>query len=220
VHRAAQTSRTPNEPQPVRQDRGRLSTAFVVGLLLTLGAVGLFATWTGYQVIVGPYQTRIFPNVTVLGVGLGGLTSDEASARLTEALSDYDAGALTLSDGERSWAVPWSEAGLRFDVDATVQMAFAVGRADRGLETLLTILNVREARTAVAPVFVIDPGVARGVLEGLAPEVSVPPTDATLRLEINCSPCLASRAGRWTWMVRWTTSSPPWPIWAPTTSSP
>jgi lipoprotein-anchoring transpeptidase ErfK/SrfK len=183
VHRAAQTNRTHNEAQPVRQDRGRLSTAFVVGLLFVLGAVGLFAVWTGYQVVLGPYQTRIYPSVYVLGVDLGGLTPDEAPERLTEALSGYDMGALTLSDGERTWAVPWSEAGLRFDVDATVQMAFAVGRADPGLQNLLAILNVREGHTEVAPVFVIDPGVARGVLEGLAPEVSVPPTDATLRLE-------------------------------------
>ncbi len=172
-----------NEARPTRRGRGCLSTYFVAGLLLTLGAIGLFAAWTVYKVVPRPYKTRIYPNVYVLNVDLGGLTPGEASEHLTEAFSHYDAGLLTLSDGERAWAVPWAEAGLRLDVETTVQAAFAVGRADRGLENLLSILNMREGRYEAAPVFVIDPGKARGVLEQLAPEVSVPPTDATLHLE-------------------------------------
>ena len=183
MHRATQADLAHDEARPARQGSSFLSIAFAASLLLVLGAVGLFAAWTAYRVVLGPYETRIYPHVTVLGVDLGTLTPDEASERLTMALSEYDAGALTLSDGERTWAIPWSEAGLRLDVDATVQMAFAVGRADQGLENLLTILNMQEGRYEVAPVFVIDPGVARGVLEQLAPEAAVPPTDATLRLE-------------------------------------
>jgi lipoprotein-anchoring transpeptidase ErfK/SrfK len=172
-----------NEVAPARRGRGRLITPFVAGLLFVLGAMGFFAAWTVHRVVLGPYETRIYPNVYVLGVNLGGLTPSEASERLAQALSDYDAGALTLSDGERTWAVPWSEAGLRLDVDTTAQVAFGVGRADQGLENLLSILNMREGRYEVAPVFAVDPGRARGVLEQLAPEVAVPPTDATLRLE-------------------------------------
>jgi len=152
-------------------------------LLLALVASGLFSAWMAHRLVLEPYEVRIYPNVTVLDVNLGGLTPDEASDRLMEALSHYDAGKLTLSDGERTWAVPWSEAGLRLDVDATVQTAFAVGRADQHLENLLSILNMREGRYKVAPVFAIDPAKARGVLEQIVPQVSVPPTDATLHLE-------------------------------------
>jgi lipoprotein-anchoring transpeptidase ErfK/SrfK len=175
----------PDEARPTRPGRGCLSTGFVVFLLATLGAIGLFSAWTVRQVVLRPYEGRIYPNVTVLGVDLGGLTPEEASARLTAAFSDYDTGSLapnglTLSEGERTWTVPWSEAGLRLDVDATIQAAFAVGRADHGLVTLLCML---EGRHEVTPVFAVDAGIARGVLEGLAPEVSVPSTDATLRLE-------------------------------------
>ena len=169
-----------DEARPTRQGRGCLSTGFVVFLLATLGAIGLFSAWTVRQVVLGRYEGRIYPNVTVLGVDLGGLTPDEAAGRVTEAFGQYDAGSLTLSDGERTWTVPWSEAGLRLDVDATVQAAFAVGRADQDLVTLLRML---EGRHEVTPVFAVDPGAARGVLEGLALEVGVPSTDATLRLE-------------------------------------
>jgi len=183
VRRADQANPDHQEVKPTRQGRGCLSIPFVAGLLLTLGAIGLFATWTAHKAVLEPYETRIYPNVYVLNADLGGLTPDEASERLTEALSHYDAGLLTLSDGERTWAVPWSEAGLRLDVDTTVQAAFAIGRADQDMENLLSILNMREGHCEVTPVFAIDPDKARGVLEQVAPEASVPPTDATLRLE-------------------------------------
>ncbi len=183
MHRAAQANTNHNAASPTRQGRGRLSTRLVVILLLTLGAIAVLSAWRVQKVILAPYETRIYPNVYVLDVDLGGLTPGEASQRLTEALSHYDAGRLTLSDGERTWTVPWAQAGLRLDVDTTVQAAFAVGRAGQGLENLLSILSMQKGRYEVAPVFAIDPDKVRGVLEQLAPEVSVPSTDATLRLE-------------------------------------
>jgi len=169
-----------HEARPARPGRGSLLVAFAATLLLMLGAIGLFAAWTVREVMLGPYEARIYPNVYVLGVNLGGLTPDEASQRLAQAFSHYDAGLLTLSDGEHIWTVPWSETGLSLDVDDTVQRAFAVGRAEKGLGTLL---RMARGRCEVAPVFVVDSEGVRGVLEQLAPEVYVPPTDATLRLE-------------------------------------
>ncbi|MBE9507924.1 MAG: peptidoglycan binding domain-containing protein [Chloroflexi bacterium] len=183
MHRADQTPPDYQETRPTRHGRGRLTTALVIGSLLMLGAISLLAVRTVQEAVLVPYETSIYPNVYVLDVDLGGLTPDEASERLTEAFGHYDAGSLTLSDGERTWTAPWSEAGLRLDVDATIQTAFAVGRANQGLEKLLNILEMREGRYEVIPAFAVDPDKARGVLEQLAPEVSVPPTDATLSLE-------------------------------------
>lgn len=183
MRRAAQTHSVRDETKPARQAPGCLSTGFAVTLILTLAAIGLFAIWMVYRAVLGPYQACIYPNVYVLDANLGGLTPVEAAARLGEALDHYDAGLLTLSDGERTWTVPWSEAGLRVDVDATAQRAFTVGRADRGLKNLLSLLKMLDGRHEVAPVYVVDMAMTRTVLERLAPEAAVPPTDATLRLE-------------------------------------
>ena len=176
---AVRMNTTQHEDRPRRHGRGFLSIAFVVFLLAMLGAVGLFAAWTVRQAVLAPYEGRIYPNVTVLGVDLGGLTPDEARARL-EALSGYDAGALTLSDGAHNWTIPWSEAGLRLDAGATVQKAFAIGHDD---QDLVALLRVWRGHHEIVPVFAVDPEVARSVLEQLAPEVAVPPTDATLQLD-------------------------------------
>ena len=181
------------EADPGRAGHGCLSVTFIALMLLVLGAIGLFAAWTVRQVAMRSYEGRIYPNVVVLDVDLGGLTSEEAASRLIEAWGNYDAGQLLLRDGERTWTVPWSEAGLRLDVDATVRAAFAVGRDEQDLATLYLLI---EGRREVAPVFVVEPEILRGVLERLAPEVALPPTDATLRLEGNQVVAEPGRPGR------------------------
>ncbi len=174
-----------------RQSRGFLSPRLALWLL-ALGAIVLLSAWLAVEVVVGRYEGRICPHVTALDVDLGGLRPSEASDRLTEAFSHYDAGLLTLTDGQRAWAVPWVEIGLRLDVDTVVQSAFAVGREDQDLWTLLRSWVEHHE---IAPVFVIDPAIARSALERLAPEVSVPPTDATLRREGNQLVAVPSQPG-------------------------
>jgi len=155
--------------------------------------VGLFSAWVVLQVTVWRYGVRIYPNVHVLGVNLGGLTLNEASGQLTEAFGRIDTGRLILSDGQREWAIPWQEAGLRLKVDSTVQNAFDVARADQGLQTFL---RMRRESHFLGPVLFVDPVAARDVLERLAPEVYVAPIDAVLRLEGNRFVAVPSQPGR------------------------
>jgi lipoprotein-anchoring transpeptidase ErfK/SrfK len=168
------------ETEPARGGRGCAPAALAVVLVSALGLVCLFAGWVTLGVVLGRHEDRVYPNVYVLDVDIGGLTPAEATALLTETLGQLDAGVLVLRDGERRWPVPWAELGMRLDVEATVQAAFAAGRADQSLPTLLGVLV---GRHEVAPVCVLDPQTARATLEQLAPEVSVPPADAAVRLE-------------------------------------
>jgi lipoprotein-anchoring transpeptidase ErfK/SrfK len=187
---------TVTQEAPDQRRRGCLSVIFSGVLLLVLGAVGSFAAWTMYQGLLRPYETRIYPNVFALGVNLGGLTPDEASVHLAETIGDYDVGLLTLTDGERIWRVPWSDAGLRLNADATAQVAFSTGRTDPNLGTWLNILGIQEKHYEVAPVYLIDPEMARQALGQLASDVAVPPTNATLRLEGDELVAAPGQAGR------------------------
>ncbi len=137
------------------------------------------------------YDGRIYPQVYVLGLDLGGLTPQEAVAALGAARPD--GGSLLLRDGDRQYAVPWPEAGLRLDVDATVQEALLIGHGERGLPAQLAALLQRHD---VAPVFVVDPGTARRVLEGLAGQVSQPAVEASLRLEGGRAVAVPGQPGR------------------------
>ncbi len=158
--------------------RGSPRTKLLLALLLLALAVSLFSILLLAAIILGPYEGRIYPNIYVMGIPLGGLTPEEGAARL--AASGGGEGTLTLTDGERQWAIPWSELGVQLDVDGTVRAAYAVGRNDQGLDTLWRLWT---DRYDISPVYRVDPSLARPALEQLAQEVYVPPTDATFRVE-------------------------------------
>jgi lipoprotein-anchoring transpeptidase ErfK/SrfK len=160
--------------------QGCLTAGVVVALLLSLVAAGLFATWVMLGLMLGAYEGEIYPNVYVHEVNLGGLSPEEAAAELSIAFGHFGAGTIVLRDGERAWPVPWSELGMEMNVAATVDAALQAGRDVRGLWGRASLWL---GRRRVAPVFVIDPAGAREGLGELAPQMSVPPVDATLRLE-------------------------------------
>jgi len=181
--------------QHMRRPRPSFSPLLLVSaiLLLTL-LVGLVCVWLMLQTVASYYAGRIYPQVYVMGMKLGRMTPEEATALLGETTHSADIGVLILRDGSTAvaagdtfaasgtnhWSIPWSEAGMHLDVNATVQAAFAIGHtSDLGWRD-----QARDwlKHHDVAPVFTVDVAQARRVLERLAPSVAVAPTDATLRL--------------------------------------
>jgi lipoprotein-anchoring transpeptidase ErfK/SrfK len=176
-----------------RQRRGPRFAELVLFWLCAAVLAGLFSAWVAVQVTLWHYEVRIYPNVHVLGVNLGGLTLSEASPPLVEAFGHTDTGHLILNDGQREWLIPWREAGLRLAVDTTIQNAFEVGRPHQGMRTFLKMW--REPYS-LGPVLFVDPIAARSVLEELAPQVALPPTDAALRVEEDRFVAEPSQPGR------------------------
>ena len=195
--RTAQAGSEHQEPQE-KQGRGCMPAVVVTLLFLLLAAGGSFCAWMVERTILAPYQSCIYPNVYVLGENLGGFTVEEVSDHLDKAFADYDTGDLIISDGDRSWRVPWSEAGMRLDVAATAEQAFAVGRGEgrRALLSLWLGEHVWGTSRQISPVFSIDAGATRRALEGIASELYVPPTDATIELEGDRVTVTPSRLGQ------------------------
>lgn len=87
---------------------------------------------------------RILPNVTVGGVELGGLTPDEARARLRQALEAVNVGGVQFKHQDRTLTVraddqvsaPPSQSPITYDIEAMVDDAFAFGH-DAGPAELL-----------------------------------------------------------------------------------
>ena len=179
--------------RPLSRGCAGLSIGLIVALLLLLAGVAVFAAWILLDVALEPYEGRIYPNVYVSDIDLGGLTAEEAASRLDAVAARYEGATFVLRDGERTWSIPWSEMGISLDVEGTVQQALAVGRADSDWRTVLEIFF---GRHEVAPLFRVDPEAARAALERLAHEVSVPPVDASLRLEGGQLIPVPGRAGR------------------------
>jgi LysM repeat protein len=93
--------------------------------LYVVGGVTVFAL--AFFILSHVLGGRIFPNVWVMGTDLGGLTVDEATAKLDNLWRRTLR--LTLVDGDRTWQVTPGELGLSFDARATAEAARGVGMA-------------------------------------------------------------------------------------------
>ncbi len=181
-----------------KQRRGCMPAALVALLLLLLLGVGAFSAWMVERSILTPYESCIYPHVYVMGENLGGFTTDEAERHLNQVFAHWDAGDLILSDGDQTWQVPWSKAGMRLDAEATARRAFAAGR-DQGWRALISLWLGEQRwspRLDVSPVFTINAEATRHALERIAPELHEAPADATLQLDGDQVVTTPSRSGR------------------------
>ncbi len=184
-----------------RTARGERFVAWLLFLAI-LGVGSLCAVLVGLLAVSNDYARRyagrIFPGVTVYGVDLSGLAPEEAVVRLSEALPNPALLPVTLRSGNHTWGRTWADFGMRFDAAASAEQAYAVGRTGPPERQALERLRARLVGQMLSPVVVL-PGAAEAtrVLEGVAPEIAVPPVNAGLIIRpegISTTPAQAGRA--------------------------
>jgi lipoprotein-anchoring transpeptidase ErfK/SrfK len=164
----------------------------LVLLLISVGSLALVARAYDQR-----YAEHIYPGISVYDVDVGSMTVDEATAALQAALPDPATLTLTLSDGERTWTRTWADLGIRLDPAATAQLAYQVGREGTDQEQRSAQLQALVGGHPIPPVIILpDPAQAAAALEALAPEVAVPPVNASLAISPESITPLPAQAGR------------------------
>ncbi|MBI4732269.1 MAG: VanW family protein [Chloroflexi bacterium] len=153
-------------PQPQRSPFPyQILAALTIGLVLFLSAAGGL---TGSLRIV--YSGRILPGISVAGVDLSSRTPDQAVAALEERITYPESGQVVFRYGDEVWVAHPQELGLVFDVGASVEQAYRVGRG--GLFSgLAGQVNALQGGWDLAPVIVFDERVAHGYLQNLAMQI-------------------------------------------------
>jgi lipoprotein-anchoring transpeptidase ErfK/SrfK len=147
-------------------------------VLVGVGAVGLSFISRAYS---DRYADAIYAGVSVYGVDLGGMTIDEAAVALQSTLPDAASLNLTLSEGTRIWTRTWADMGIRLEPAATAHLAYQVGRQGTAAEQRKAQMEALLNGHSLPPIIVLpDPAQATAALEALAPEVNVPPVNASL----------------------------------------
>jgi vancomycin resistance protein YoaR len=118
---------------------------------------------------------KIPGDTTVLGVALGGLSEDEAKAKLDEALKGRLDDPIKLTAGGRTHTVKPSDAGLTVDVDATVTAAGAGRSLSPG-----RMWHVLTGGSPIDPVVVADDGKLEATVQRLAEKVNRAPTEGSI----------------------------------------
>ncbi len=159
-------------------------TLFVQFLLAFGGGFALFLTvifglTLGYRAL---YAGRIFPGVSIAGVDLSGLSSNDAAQRLSTQLTYPYNGIIIFKDGEKIWATNPSQLGLVFDPGATTNMAFQFGRSLNIFTSLNDQLNSAQVGVDLPPIVAYDQRVAYNFLQALANEIDKPAIEASLAI--------------------------------------
>lgn len=128
----------------------------------------------------------IAPRVTVAGQPVGGLMLKPAAEQV-DTYWNQNRAILLVGEGTERSVLP-QELGISVDPEATVQLAWEVGRGEDRWPERIDLLTAGDAPRMVIPVVRFDPEVARQGLAALAPELAVPAQNARV----------VFRDGRWT----------------------
>ncbi|WP_329002615.1 VanW family protein [Kribbella sp. NBC_00709] len=140
-----------------------------------IAAAGLGVLVVGYGAAFAFAGDKIPGDTTVLGIPIGGLSKDDAKAKLEAGLKDRVGAPIALKAGETKFTVAPADAGLSVDVDGTVEAAGA-GRS-------LSPTRIWHALTggdAVAPVVAKDDARLKAAVDKLAAQVNRPATEGTI----------------------------------------
>ncbi len=152
--------------------------SLLLGFLVFLAAGAAYAL--GYQF---QYANRIFPGVSVAGIDVGGLSEQEAAARVTQQLAYPLNGRLLLRSDLNSWMVTPANMGLYLDPESTAKNAMQVGRRGGLFHSLKEQYDIRSFGTNISPLLVFDQRMAYQFLETVAAQVDQPVIEPSLHIE-------------------------------------
>jgi vancomycin resistance protein YoaR len=132
---------------------GPMRRGFLFGFLLTL-LLGVLAITGASAAMAMSHANRVMPGVSVDGIPIGGLERAAAISRLEAGLPSLDEGTLTLQVDDVTRTFPAADLHRSYDLEATVDAAFAVSRSGNPL-----VDGVDRLRTLAHPTVVAGAGV-------------------------------------------------------------
>jgi len=154
---------------------GQALAALVLGLALFLFLVLLVPVVYGMS-----YAGRIFQGVSVNGVDVSGLTTQEAADHLSQSISYPFTGRVVFQDGAKIWVANPNDLGMFLDAQTSALAAYNVGRAGGALQRLGDRVRTWTSGVDLAPVFIFDERAAEIYLKGIAAEVDRSIIEASL----------------------------------------
>ena len=141
--------------------------------------------WTNYG--------KIYPGVEVEGISLGGKTPEEARNLLEEQTGGLEEIKLT---GPKEFTIPSEDLGVKFDVQSTVDRAYAVGRQGGVMKRIDE--KVKGTWDTISVPFMVsyDREQLRGGLSNVVKELTIEPVEAGFEVSDNGVSVSQSRTGQ------------------------
>ncbi|MEA2631232.1 MAG: putative peptidoglycan binding domain, partial [Chloroflexota bacterium] len=166
----------PARPRRRRSLAFRFGVSFVLGFLLAIGTgAGVLYAW-GQQ-----YDGRVLPGVRVGSMELGGLTREQAAAKITNAYGSLATGqiALTGPDGQMT-TISYADVGRGPDTSALLDAALAAGREGGPIASLVGAPRVAIRGATLDYAVAYDRDKLAAAVETLATTIDQTPADASV----------------------------------------
>ena len=129
------------------------------------------------------YYNKVHAGVTISGHSMGGLTRDEAVARLTGLVTEAGDSPIVLVSGDKKWDVIPTDVGTAMDVTGAVAAAMEVSRESNFIVDLGRRLKLYFSDGDVPLTGTVDDALMDSMLEEVARELDVPPVNAGLAIQ-------------------------------------
>lgn len=155
--------------------------ALIVGLTLFTASVAAIVAgaWTAYERI---HDGQAYPGVSVAGVDVGGMTTDQATAALTPVLAERFGGTATINMAGTRLRPTFADLGRTPDLAATLAAAMTVGRGATIEEQLRDRFGALTAGRPIEPVMTFDRRVLDAWISDHAAAKRLAPTPASVAL--------------------------------------
>ena len=150
------------------------------GLLVLLIAVAAGGVW--FLSIERRYQDRVYPNISILGVNIGGLSKSEATQALVDHLKPFRDTPIVLSYEGRNWNVSGTELGMEVSYLDSIDQAFTIGRSRDMLTNMETIWQVMKSGLEIPVTVVVDERKTQESVARLVPVIDRPAQDPAVVL--------------------------------------
>lgn len=147
------------------------------GGFIALGVVSAMALC--YLIFLLAYWGRIYPNITVGGVQVGGLTQAQAQDHLLAAQQSISNNPIKLSSGDKISTISPAEVGWAFDANASASQAYLIGRQQGAWRSFLSSAAAVIKRHELLPVVTWDKDSLSNKLSAIVGPINQPASDAT-----------------------------------------
>lgn len=147
-------------------------------ILLIIGAIAGFASY------VFNYQ-KIFNNISVLGIDVGGLSKEEALAVLDKQINSIEGKTIALNLENSKETINFKDIAVVYMTKNIVEDAYKVGREGNAFTRYFEILKIQFSGKPVVPTYYYDTEKLYKICDKFEKEIKIDPKDDTFEVKNN-----------------------------------
>lgn len=146
------------------------------GTALALMAAGV----AGFRTV---YANKIYPNIFIGDVDVGGMSPEEARAAVQARIDEFDVNCVSYSHNELTWTPSLTELGVSIDIDALVDQAMELGRDDKAADRLMYTGKIAQGSEVIPLAFKMQPQKLEHWFNTVEADIGDPAIDATFTVQ-------------------------------------